>query len=205
MDIQLNYINQSNDSSLSSVFFYQKNYSPDIKVTELAWKVIEKCGRDDNHPFTLPTEVGVNVVDSYGNHTPIASTQPGEKLALLSKPSGHRLVHVGQATSSAEIQVVNGLDQSAIAVTAYKNEYPIVTKTGVAPKQMALFQFTTILFAGVASQIALRQPINSLVMSCEPTELDLLGVASADIVLRGGGTGPSSRPFRFCLQNVLLS
>ena len=37
------------------------------------------------------------------------------------------------------------------------------------------------------------------------TELSLLGISSADIVMTGGGPGPNSTPFSFTLANVKMS
>jgi hypothetical protein len=46
--------------------------------------------------------------------------------------------------------------------------------------------------------------MNSAIMSCVNTELSLLGIASADIVLTGGGPGRDSSPFQFSLENVVM-
>jgi hypothetical protein len=42
-------------------------------------------------------------------------------------------------------------------------------------------------------------------MSQINTEISLLGISSADIVMTGGGPGSSSTPFTFSLQNVQMA
>ena len=46
--------------------------------------------------------------------------------------------------------------------------------------------------------------MNSAIISNINTELSLLGIASADIVMTGGGPGPNSTPFQFTLENVKM-
>jgi hypothetical protein len=45
----------------------------------------------------------------------------------------------------------------------------------------------------------------SAVVSNINTELSLLGIKSADIVMTGGGPGASATPFAFSLENVVMS
>jgi hypothetical protein len=47
------------------------------------------------------------------------------------------------------------------------------------------------------------QVMNSATVSQISTELSLLGVRSADIVMTGGGPGPNATPFQFTLSNVV--
>ena len=46
--------------------------------------------------------------------------------------------------------------------------------------------------------------MNAAVVSEVNTEIPLLGIASADLLMMGGGPGPKSIPFRFVLDNVVL-
>ena len=49
------------------------------------------------------------------------------------------------------------------------------------------------------------QPLNAAIVSSVNTEISLLGIASADIVMTGGGAGPGAKPFVFTLQNVVMA
>ncbi|MBT9441299.1 MAG: hypothetical protein IV087_05435 [Acidovorax sp.] len=46
--------------------------------------------------------------------------------------------------------------------------------------------------------------MNSAIISNINTELSLLGIASADIVMTGGGPGANSTPFAFNLENIVM-
>jgi hypothetical protein len=68
---------------------------------------------------------------------------------------------------------------------------------------MAAFQFQPTIWIGAVSQVTQGQVMNSAIVDQVNTELSLLGLASADIVMTGGGPGKSSQPFSFSLQNVV--
>ena len=55
----------------------------------------------------------------------------------------------------------------------------------------------------MASQVAQGVAISSAVMSNANSELSLLGIASADIVMSGGGPGEGSTPYEFNLENIV--
>jgi hypothetical protein len=46
------------------------------------------------------------------------------------------------------------------------------------------------------------ETINSAILSSLNQQLNLYGIASADIVMSGGGPGRGSAPFTFSLRNV---
>jgi hypothetical protein len=204
MDISLNFINNSNDANNSQVVIFQKNVATDFDEIAVAWKVIQYCGQGDNHPFVFPMDMFVAASDSNGNHTPQLQAQNGQLFTMSQTLSGHRLGQDGSGTSSREVQVLNGLQRGAISASIYKNGHLLATKTSIAPSQKAVFQFKPTLWIGVVSQVVQGQVMNSAIISSVNTELSLLGMRSADIVMTGGGPGPDSTPFRFNLENVSM-
>jgi len=64
--IKLNFINRSSDTNNSSVVIFQQNVAENFEELAIAWKVIENCGRLDNHPFTYQMGFDVSGSDSYG-------------------------------------------------------------------------------------------------------------------------------------------
>ena len=72
------------------------------------------------------------------------------------------------------------------------------------PWQKAVFEFKPTIWIGVASQVVQGQVMNSAIISNINTELSLLGIASADIVMTGGGPGANSTPFAFNLENIVM-
>ena len=55
------------------------------------------------------------------------------------------------------------------------------------------------------SQVEQGQIINAAIISEVNTEISLLGIQSADIVMTGGGPGADSQPFSFHLENVVMA
>lgn len=200
--IKLNFINKSNDVNNSSVVIFQKNSSVSASEETVAWTVIQNCGPLENHPFTISDVFQISAGDSYGNYSPRLDGRAGDLFAMLHTPSGDTLQLFGNATFPGEIQLVNNLTMGAISANVYRDGKLLATKTGMAPGQLAGFQFTPTIYIGVVSQIEEGQVMDSAIISQINTELSLLGIASADIVMTGGGPGPSSTPFEFTLENV---
>ncbi len=203
MDVQLNFINQSPDQNNSQIVVFQKNVASGYDELAVAWKVIKYCGYGDNHPFVYPMGMEVSAGDSYGNFCPRQAAQPGDAFEVSLTSSGNMLTRAGRSNYPTEVQLLNNLQQGAINANIYKNGTLLATKTTIAPGQMAAFKFLPTIWIGAVSQVTQSQVMDSAIVSQVNTELSLLGVASADIVMTGGGPGKSSQPFAFTLQNVL--
>lgn len=204
MDIKLNFINLSNDVNNSQVVLFQKNVSTSFDELSVAWKVISNCGRGDNHPFVFPMHTAVTASDSDGNFMPQKAAQNGQMFSVARATSGNVLALAGASTSSREIQLRNDLRSGAITASVFKDNRLLAKKTGVVPGQKAVFEFKPTLWVGTASQIEQGQVMNSAVISDINTELSLLGIASADIVMTGGGAGTAAAPYQFKLANVIM-
>lgn len=205
MDIKLNFINRSNDVNDASVVIFQKNVSGDAEVRTVAWRVIEHCGPGENHPFTFPVTTQVSSGDSWGNYTPQLDASPGQHFAVSQTSSGDTLALSGPATAPNEVQVRNSLPQGAINASIYKSGRLLATKTSLAPMEGAAFQFKPTIWIGLVSEIQEGEVMNEAIQSSINTELSLLGVASADIVMTGGGAGPNATAFQFNLENIVLA
>jgi para-aminobenzoate synthetase / 4-amino-4-deoxychorismate lyase len=205
MDIQLNFINNSSDLNNSEVVIFQKNVATNFDEQPIAWQVIRHCGQGDNHPFTFPMKMQVSANDSYGNYTPQLDAQNGQMFKMQLTTSGDQLVPAGSGSSSKEVQVLNALAKGAINANIYKAGKLLATKTSIAPMQKAVFQFKPTIWIGAVSQVVQGQVMNSAILSEINTELSLLGIASADIVMTGGGPGRNAAPFAFNLENVVMA
>jgi hypothetical protein len=205
MDIQLNFINNSNDTSNSQIVVFQKNVATNFNETAVAWQVIENCGVGDNHPFSFPMAMQVNAVDSWGNHTPRQCASNNQLFSLSKNGSGNTLGLSGPATSSSEVQVRNDLNQGAISASIYKDDKLLATKKSIAPGQKAVFEFKPTIWIGAVSEVVAGAVMDSAVIQDVNTELSLLGISSADIVMTGGGPGRSSAPISFRLENIVLA
>ena len=200
--IKLNLVNQSNDRNNSQVVIFQKNVAPNADETAVAWLVINNLGTGNYHPFVYPLGMEISASDSYGNFTPHLPADPGQQFQMIRDSSGDVLQYKGDATSSEEVQVLNSLNQGAINASVFKDGKLLAVKTSIAPEQMASFKFKPSLYIGVVSQVQQGKVMDSAIVSSINTELSLLGVASASIIMTGGGPGRTSEPFRFRLTDV---
>jgi len=204
MDIKLRFVNKSNDGNKSEVLIYQKNVVTAMPSLSVAWKVIRYCGRDCTHPFVYPDGYEVSITDEHGNFTPRLKAKNGQMLSLVQTPIGNRrLLYTGPASASTELDVVNGMSQGAVDVCIFKDGRMVGVKTSVSPGQKAVFQYQPALWIGVCSEVIQGQPIDSAVMSDVNTELSLIGIASADIVMSGGGPGEGAIAYQFNLENIV--
>jgi hypothetical protein len=205
MDIQLRFINESNDRDNTQVLIFSRNVATGANEAAVAWTVIRNCGRGAWHPFTYPLASQIGASDADGNFLPLLDAQPGTLYEVKMDPSGHVLVPAGEATSPQEIQVVNNLAEGAIAARIHKDGRLFAMLPDVAPQQKATFAFKPAIWIGTASQVQEGKVLESAIVTTVNTELSLLGIASADIVMTGGGAGAQSQPFQFSLQNVVMA
>lgn len=203
-DVQLNFINRSNDvNNNSSVIVFQQNVAEDFGEIAIAWKVIENCGRLDNHPFVYPLNFQVCASDSYGNYTPRLDAVAGMAYEMVKDTSGDVLTIASTpATSAEEVEVRNSLNQGAIDAHAYRDGKLLACKTNMAPGQKAVFRFHPRISIGVLPQVVESEAINSAIIKTVNTKINLFGITAADIVMTGGGPGPGSQPFQFHLENI---
>lgn len=203
MDIKLRFVNQSMDGHQSEVVIYQKNLISDMASLTMAWKVIRYCGYGCYHPFVYSTDLEICVCDEHGNFSPRISAHNGELLSLeLTAQGGRRLRRAGKAAAANEVNVVNGMGRGAVDVCAYRAGRLVERLRAVAPGQQAVFRYQPALWVGVASQVVQGTALDSAVVSDMTTELSLLGMASADIVMSGGGVAEDAVPYAFRLENV---
>lgn len=205
MDIKLNFINESNDTNNSDVVVFTKNTATDLEETAIAWTVIQNCGQGCNHPFTYPLANQIGYADSWGNYTPRLDAQDGQRFAAVRTTSGDEIQPAGDAASPMEIELVNELSQGSIDALIFKAGRLYAQASNVAPGQKAAFAFRPTIWIGAVAEIEQGDVMNSAILSDINTEISLLGIASADIVMTGGGSGADAKPFTFTLQNIALA
>jgi hypothetical protein len=200
--IRLNFFNHSNDANNSEIVIFAKSGATDVEELAVAWTVIENCGQGWSHPFEYPMEVSVGASDSYGNYSPQMTAWNGQAFSVVRTTSGDAIHYTGPASSPNAVEIGNALMQGAVNTQVYRDGRLFAQKTSVAPGQKAAFSFKPTIWIGVASQVQQGQVMNSAIISQINTELSLLGIAQADIIMTGGGPGPSATPFVFTLGNV---
>ena len=199
--IELTFINQSNDMNNSDVVIFAKNAAESFNEICVAWKVIKNCGRGWSHKFNYPMGFHVGAQDAYGNTSNQNQASFGQKWEIVHTASGDQIqLSTEPASSFNEVELQNSMERGSIDAGIYKDGNLFLTKTGVSPAQKAVFSFKPTFWIGVVSQVQQGEVINSAIISSVNTEISLLGISKANIIMTGGGTGPNATPFSFELQ-----
>lgn len=200
MDIEITFINHSNDMNNSSVVIFQKNQATSIDEIAVAWTVIQNCGRNWTRKFRYPQDTFVAAADSYGNVSGLHLANNGQKWMVTNTPSGHEFsLDPTPASSPEEMEIKNALTRGSIDAQVYKDGRLLAVKTGLSPEQKAVFSFKPTIFVGVVSEIVEGDVMNSAILSDINTEISLLGITKANLIMTGGGVGPDAVPFQFTL------
>ena len=206
MSIILKFINKSNDRNNSDVVIFQKPTNPDYNMETIAWKVIKNCGTGDYHPFEYDFNLQINAADSWGNYTQFFDAEPGDLLKMIIDDSGDVLeLNKGKSTNPDEIQVVNKLGTGSIDACCYRSNKLLCKKSNIVPGEEAIFEFHPKIYIGIISDIDEGEIMNSAIVNEINTELSLLGLKGADLTMRGGGSGDTSLPYTFSLENKVYS
>lgn len=203
MNVELRLINRSYDVNNSQVVIFQKNVATSFDEVAIAWRVVKNLGYQDCHPFTYPMEFAVGVEDAWGNFTPHYPATVSQQWRMIRDETGDVLRLASSATTDPEeVEICNDLDSGAIHANVYRAGKLVAWKTNITPDQKAVFRFKPTIFIGVVSEVEEGEAIDAAIVSCINTELNLLGLRSADIIMTGGGMGPSATRFKFNLANV---
>lgn len=197
MDVALNLINMSQGTP--EVVLYQENAASSAGEA-VAWKVF---GTQAYHPFVVPGSLQVAASGPFGNVTPMLSVVPGQRLRMEPSMSGNQLSLDGAGNAPGAVQVVNGLSTSSIDVQVFRDQCLLAVWTGLAPGQTAAFEFKPTIWVGVAAAVTQGQVMSAGLISAGCTAIPLQGIASADIMMTGGGSGANATPYQFTLRNVV--
>jgi hypothetical protein len=203
MNVELNFINRSENGHQCEVLFFQRNAINDLGETVIAWKRIRFCGRDCNHPFVLSTHFEINCSDSFGNHGPRLAAEAGNRFVRVSNHGRSMLQYGTRSPSSRDIQVKNAAERGAVNVNLFSSGRLLARKSSVVPGQKAIFEFDPVLWVGVAAEVDEGGAIESAILNDTNQKLFLHGVRRADIVMTGGGGGTHARPYEFSLERVV--
>ena len=200
--IKLNFINKSNSKNNLSVVLFQKNLLAESPETIIAWKVIQNCGLFDHHPFDFPLGLTISMEDSYGNFSPQLPANAGDTFQMITNASGNQLVNTGN-NNLPEIDARNGLAMGSLNVNIYRAGKLLAQQKDVVPNQMVAFDFNPMLFIGVVPYAQEGDVIKNNYVINVYTQISLMGISQADIIMTGGGIGPSATAYSFSLDNIV--
>jgi hypothetical protein len=186
-DIEILYVNKSDDRDNPSILVFMQPTESNFSAYSTAWQVINNIGYNSWHKFiyTLDTAVVATWDDGRSGTFPMP-TSNGKSYALKNTPGGFSLVENGNSSADNEFDVVNKVvTPGGISVVAFKDGKPIAMKNQVARNEKAEFVIHPKLYFGVTSEYEVGDIIDSAVMSEEFTDISLEGLSSATITLKG--------------------
>lgn len=162
-------------------------------MTPLPWKVVKRLPHWGYHPFEFSAKPRLCLSDDDGNFNPGRDLGLGEKLTL----SGRRQWQKAPA-NRGEIAVHNSSD-TGFGAWLYRASQASGYRA-LGPHQQLLLRPQSRLCLTTALS---WRPWDFPDPGAQPTYFSLIGIASADILLVGGGAGRDSGPFRFHLENII--
>jgi hypothetical protein len=168
-------------------------------------------GVGDSYPFVYSTNVEVSARGQWGNYTPRLPARGGQRFAMTRTPICNELVLDANSSATRSIEIVNNLNHEVIAALVYRSGKLAACTADIVPGQKAVFEFQPTIFIGIVPfsggipQVYEGETMNLAILSQINTELSLLGISRADIVMTGGGAGPQAVPFQFSLQNIVMT
>lgn len=203
-NIYLNFINKTDDhANKVDVVFYQRNFAIEFGEIAVAWKVIQNSERLDQESFKYSTRYSVAIADSFRNYTPQIPASNGATYDVIEGGYGIMpQISSIPADNPEEIEIRNSLKTGEISVNCYRDGSLLATRTNINPGEKAFFEFKPQLFVGVASGIKQGDILYANSITQINSQINLFGVTSADIVLKGGGTGSAAIPFSVALENI---
>jgi len=198
MEIELTLINRSNDADESHIVIFQKNIAPGAASQVVAWRVVH--GLQKEYPYTVmfPDSLQIAAEDSYGNTTGLVDVEAGQVASAVQDTAGIA-VEIQAGTNGSAILLKNGLSTGAIHGLVYRDFMPIAKQTGISPSQEAIFEFKPTIWVGVMGQVGEGDIMDEAILNDINTEISLLGITKANIIMSGGGV----EPFRFALEGVV--
>ena len=202
--ISLNIINRSNDLNAINVVIFQKNIATSFSDTAVAWQLFNFTSSNQIEPLVYEYDLDISCQDSFSNFTPKLDANIGSKYEMTMSSSGNELILSGVSQNSSEIELLNSIN-APIDGLIYRGNKLLARNSGISTGQSTFFRFNQTIFIGVVSGIIEGQVMDSSVLSSINTQISLLGIKSADVVMIGGGAGPSATPYSFYLENVVYS
>ncbi|MGM0593957.1 MAG: hypothetical protein ACQETD_05405 [Pseudomonadota bacterium] len=141
--------------------------------------------------------------DYYGNYSPHLPVQLGSNYTVSPQTSGRRLEQDGTALQCHTLSVVNRLPIGALDMHLLRTGRIVASKSALAPGQKALFTPTSSISVASCYGVAEGAFIARKNLVGIRQFYNLNAIASADIVMAGGGCATDSVAIQFHLENVV--
>lgn len=198
MYILFNFINRSNSTDASVVFF-QKNDAVTSDGTAIAFKVIKNPVPGASIPYSFPLLMQVGATDNSGHYTASLDASGGDTFLLqrASTDPNSFIKSYGKGDLN-QIKVYNLLSNTPANAYLYRDSKVFARLMAVRYLDNGIFEIKPVLWVGVLDQVAEGAVISAASLSSIKSNLPLSGVKSADIIMTG-----DKGAYNFTLENVV--
>jgi hypothetical protein len=184
-DINLTFINKSNDMNNSSVVIFQQNVAEDFGELAVAWRVIQNAGRLDNHPFHF--QYSTDYFISASNVDTHLHAQHNFSYEALDQ-SGLAVIraHADKGTVKNGYTFLNNLPFEVVSADVYNDNFLIASVPYIEPQQKAEITLPELEICIAAIDIDVQEggflPSDFTADKSNYTTLSLKGVEESAIV-----------------------
>lgn len=213
MNIRLNFVNSAElaAATLPTILLFQKQHDSGDEVA-VVWKVIEQCRHRHFHPFMFTDDASVSTGDAFGNFSRLMPARRGARFEITAAPGGRRQLqcevndldpeHGGQLPRGRDtVSIVNRQSGSYHHACLFVRGELIAERRSLAHGDQADFSLEPILWVaawrrtpdaelygpwlpGRSRTVRAGDRVAHRAMA-SATAIELKGVASANIVMRG--------------------
>jgi hypothetical protein len=185
-DIQLNFINNSNDANQSRIVIFQ---GPDVlpgadaaEQVATVWTVLPDLAAGEKHSFTFPPGMMAVAEDFRGQVTQQLPVSGGETIEAVKTGAAISLVELSKDSDDDTIILLNKTGEEII-FTIFRND-AIVSRNELEAEQEMTFSPTVLSVGFSKTPVRAGDEIEPGALHASIT-LSLQDVAGADIVLHG--------------------
>lgn len=196
--IRLRVINNSSNNDLN-VLLFQKNQAVDFATSAVAWTVLSNLDISQNRTVIFGSELrmGYKKIDTLSET--IVCT-PGQQIIAN---EDFTMGYNGSSDNVNEIEIIsNVFTLAAITGRLHRSNRLLMQSDLLDNGSIGYFGIRPTLWIGVVTGVNQGDIIGEEILTQINTELSLLGIASADIVISGG---TEATPYNFTLQNIVFT
>lgn len=195
---RLRIINESNIPELPQIGITQQNIANSPGKKPSFWRIYS--GIEHNQPISFPFTSQFNFTGlDYRNHgTKSVFNVKGKALKMINEKGTKKVIVIGNASNPNQIEFTNGTHEK-VSGAVYRDYWHLATVGKIPPGRTGKFEFTETILLGMIPDYNSRLLVTDEEMELMKTSIDLTGVKSGDIVVRGGG----EEPFTFSFENVI--
>jgi hypothetical protein len=165
--------------------------------------VIKNCGTGDNHPFQLDAQYQLGGTGADGKSLTQVDALNGQVWNVIGSATGDQLeLDKNPGTANEFIEIRNENAKGSIVGELYNNGLLIAKTDPIDPGQNGTFGFRQAIYIGAMDSMEEGALLDSAALDQLQSQVGLMGVSAADIIMTGGGVGPNATQYQFELVPI---